>query len=64
MRFEGKQIWGPPPPLLPPGQLSRFVFEKTEKCLESPEMGRKLIEFVDPLPDMCAEKFPLVSMGA
>ena len=41
--------------------------EKNEKCLELNDLARKLIKklsdnFIPP-PDMCAEKFPLVSMG-
>ena len=40
--------------------------EKNEKCLELPDLARKLIRKTVrqfPPPDMCAEKFPLVSMG-
>ena len=41
--------------------------EKNEKCLEFSDLARKLIrktvrQFLPP-PDMCAEKFRLVSMG-
>ena len=42
--------------------------KKNEKCLEFSNLARKLIrktvrQFPPTPPEMCAEKFPLVSMG-
>ena len=52
--------------ILPPPRIFRVFFEKNEKCLEFSDLARKLIRKTVrqfPPPDMCAEKFPLVSMG-
>ena len=49
-----------------PPRIFRVFFEKNEKCLEFSDLARKLIRKTvrqfHP-PDMCADKFPLVSMG-
>ena len=63
IRFGVKQLLGDPPARQGVDFLGLF-FRQNEKCLESPEMTKKLIgkfyTFVDPLPDTCAEKCLLV----